>query len=269
MQDPRATAPAVTDPPQMSEISTVLNVFMEPGRVFEDLRRKPRFVIASIIIALLVTAYGFGLYYKVGDSRIRSMVVSEMEKSPQVASMPQEQKNGMIEMNMSVQKYIRFAIPIFVFISFLIGGLCYFLGSKAFGGSSGFLQNLSVWVYSSLPPTVVGMIANFIVLAFKNADEINIAASQRGVLQANPSFLIDGKAQPVLATILATFDIFFIWGWILAAIGVEDHESTFERIGLGDRDYFCIDRNASSRCRFFFLGKSFIEKKRGQARLPD
>lgn len=221
MQDPRDSTPAITDPPQMSEVSTVLNVFMEPGRVFEDLRRKPRFIVGSIIIALLVTAYGFGLYYKVGESRMRSMVVTEMEKSPQVASMPQDQKEGMIEMNMTIQKYIRFAIPILVFISLIIGGLCYFLGAKAFGGSGGFLQNMSVWVYSSIPPTVVGMIANFLVLFFKNPDEINIAASQRGVIQANPSFLIDGKAQPVLATVLGTFDLFFIWGWILAAIGLK------------------------------------------------
>jgi hypothetical protein len=32
--------------------------------------------------------------------------------------------------------------------------------------------------------------------------------------------LIDGTANPLLATVLATFDIFLIWGWILAAIGL-------------------------------------------------
>lgn len=65
------------------------------------------------------------------------------------------------------------------------------------------------------------MIANFIVLAFKSADEINLATSQRGVVQANPSFLIDGKASPVLATLVGTLDLFMIWGWVLAAIGLK------------------------------------------------
>lgn len=220
MEDSRPSEPIVTDPPQMSEVSTVLGVFMEPGRVFEDLRRKPRFILGAVIIALLMTAYGFGLYYKVGEKAVRSMVAEQIEKSPQTASMPSEQKNGMIEMNMTIQKYIRYAIPIFVFISFVVGGLLYFLGSKAFGGNGGFMHAVSVWIYSSIPPTVVSMIANFIVIGLKSADEIDLAASQRGVIQANPSSLMDGKAQPVLATIIATLDLFMIWGWILAAIGL-------------------------------------------------
>ncbi|HLA95674.1 MAG TPA: YIP1 family protein, partial [Pyrinomonadaceae bacterium] len=95
-----------------------------------------------------------------------------------------------------------------------------FLGSKAFGGNGRYLHGLSVWVYSSIPPTVVGMIANFAVMAIKAADEIDITASQRGVIQANPSLFVDGKAYPVLATVIGTFDLFFIWGWVLAAIGL-------------------------------------------------
>jgi len=31
---------------------------------------------------------------------------------------------------------------------------------------------------------------------------------------------MDGKANPVIATLLATLDLFMIWGWILAAIGL-------------------------------------------------
>jgi hypothetical protein len=65
------------------------------------------------------------------------------------------------------------------------------------------------------------MIANGIILFFKSADDIDFAASQRGVVHANLGFLIDDKATPVLATLLSTFDVFAIWGWILAAIGLK------------------------------------------------
>jgi hypothetical protein len=82
------------------------------------------------------------------------------------------------------------------------------------------LENLSVWVYSGLPPTVLSMFANFIVLALKSADDIDLAASQRGLLHANLSFFVDGKAHAMIATFLSTFDFFAIWGWILAAIGL-------------------------------------------------
>ncbi len=218
-RDPAGSAP-VTDPPQMSEISTVTNIFFEPGRVFEDLRRKPRFIVGALIIALFVTAYGFGLYYKVGEVGMRRFITEQIDKSPQTQSMSAEQKAGAVDMQIKIQSVVRYLIPVFVVISLLLGGLLYFLGTKAFGGNGGFMHSLSVWIYSSIPPTVVGMIGSFIVMAIKSTDEIDLAASQRGLLQANPAFLMDGKAHPIIATLVGTLDLFMIWGWVLAAIGL-------------------------------------------------
>ncbi len=206
--------------PQMSEMATITGIFFEPGRVFEDLRRKPRFIIGGIIVALLVTAYGFGLYYKVGEAGMRSFMVQQIEKSPQTQAMSSEQKSDAVDLQMKIQSGVRYALPIFVIISLLIGGLLYFLGTKAFGGDGSFLHSLSVWIYASIPPTLIGTIGSFIVMFLKSADEIDIGASQRGLLQANPSMLIDGKAHPIIATLLGTFDLFMIWGWVLAAIGL-------------------------------------------------
>ena len=206
--------------PQMSEASTLVSIFFEPGRVFEDLRRKPRFIMASVIIALLFTGYTFGLYYKIGDAGIRSFVSDQFDKNPRTQGMTPEQKSNAIDLQLKIGAIVRYALPVIVLIFLVIGGLFYWLGSKAFGGAGGFLHSLSVWIYSGLPPSVVGMIANFIVLALKSADDIDVAASQRTVLHANLGFLVDGKAMPVVATLLSTFDVFIIWGWILAAIGL-------------------------------------------------
>ena len=109
---------------------------------------------------------------------------------------------------------------VFRFEGLVIGSLIYWLGSKLMGGSAGFMQALSVWVYSSLPPTVISLLANFVVLFLKNPDDIDIATSSRGVIQANPSMLMDGKETPVLTTLVSSIDLFAIWGWVLAAIGL-------------------------------------------------
>jgi hypothetical protein len=204
---------------QLSEVATLGTIFIEPENTFKDLKRKPRFIIAGVIIALLVGAYTFGVSYKIGEAGMRSFIAEQIGKSPQADSLSAEQKANAVEMQMTISKYSRFAVPIFVFISFLIGGLIYWLGGKAFGGTGSFTQNLSVWIYSGFPPAVVSMIANFIVTAFKSADDIDLAASQRGLIHANLGFLI-GKEHPVIATLLSTFDVFAIWGWILAAIGL-------------------------------------------------
>jgi hypothetical protein len=208
------------DQPQMSEAATLLNVFIEPSNTFEDLKRKPRFIIASLIIAALITAFGFGLYYKVGDDGMRRFIDEQFDKNPQTQSLSKDDRASAMQLQLTMMTVARFAMPILVLISLAIGGLLYWAAAKAFGGEGGFLHGLSVWVYSSLPPVVVTMLASFVVLALKSVDDIDIAASQRGVLQANPSLLIDGKSMPVVATLLATLDVFQIWGWILAAIGL-------------------------------------------------
>jgi len=209
------------EPPQMSEAATLGNIFFDPSGTFEDLRRKPRFVMATIIIALFITAYSFGLYYKVGDEGIRRFIVEQIDKNPRADSMTAEQKNAAVNMQLTIQKVVRYAVPVFVVISMLIGGLIYWGGAKAFGGTGNFLHGLSVYVYSSLPPTVIGMLASFIVMIFKSADEIDLAASQRGLVHANPGILMDGKAMPVLTTLISVVDLFAIWGWVLAAIGLQ------------------------------------------------
>lgn len=215
---PQAMAPQ--EAPQMSEATTLVSIFFEPGKVFEDLRRRPRFIMASVIIAILFTGYAFGLYYKIGDAGMRSFMSEQFDKNPRTQGMTGEQKSNAIDLQLKIGNIVRFVLPVIVLIFLAIGGLIYWLGSKAFGGTGGFLHGLAVWVYSSLPPTVVGMLANYLVLALKSADDIDVAASQRTVLHANLGFLVDGKAMPVLGTLLATVDIFFIWGWILAAIGL-------------------------------------------------
>lgn len=206
---------------EMTEVETLGNIFFEPGRTFEDLKKKPRFIMATIIIALLITVFSFGLYYKVGDEGMRRSAAEQIEKSSQAAAMSTEQKQANIDLQITIGTVLRYTLPIFIFVAMLIGGLLYWLGGKAFGGTSTYLQSLSIWVYASLPPAVLGILCNFIVLAFKSADEIDVAtASQRGVIQANPGFLFDSKTNPVLVTLVSTLDVFFIWFWILAAIGL-------------------------------------------------
>lgn len=209
------------EPARMSEAATLGSIFFEPGTTFEDLRRKPRFILAMLIIIVISTGYFFLFNNKMGEDRMRRTVIEQIEKSPQAASLSPEAKQQQINISVTIMKYITYALPLFIIIGFAIGGLIYWIAGRAMGGTGGFLHGLSAWVYSSFPPTLVFMIANIIVLLLKSADDIDIATSQRGVLQANLGFLIDGKANPVLATLLSTFDFFQIWGWILAAIGLE------------------------------------------------
>lgn len=211
---------AETEQPQMSEGATLGNIFIEPGRTFEDLRRKPRFLLAGLIIIIAVTAFNALFIQKVGYERL---VRERLESNERIQQMPADQKEKLIEQQSgTIAKTIGYIAPPIVFIViFLIGGLLYWLGANAMGGNARFLHGLSVWVYSSLPPTVLFILANLLVLMLKSVDEIDLSTAQSGLVQANPSMFINAKEMPALAAALSAFDLFAIWGWVLAAIGLQ------------------------------------------------
>lgn len=206
--------------PEMSEPATLVNIFIEPGKTFDDLKIKPRFILATLIFVLLVGAYSFGLTTKIGEEGLRRFINEQIDKNPQAANLPADQKKSAVDLQMTISKVSTFVSPVFLIVFVLIGSTLYWAGGKAFGGEGGFLQALSVFSYSSFAPTLVAMIANFALLFLKSADEIDLAASQRGLFQLNPAMFLDGKSMPVLTTVVSFFDVFAIWGWALAAIGL-------------------------------------------------
>lgn len=209
----------VAEPPQMSEVGTLGSIFFEPGRTFEDLRRKPRFLMASVLSVVVLAMFIGAFNSKIGYERI---VRERLEASSWYQNQPPEMQRKMVEQQSSpIVKYITFGVtPIIFFAFFFIGGLIYWGLTNAMGGSMTYLRGVAVWVYSGFPPLVVQMLANILILFLKSPDDIDTVASQQGLIHANPSFFIDTKSHAVLGAVLGTFDVFFIWGWILAAIGL-------------------------------------------------
>jgi hypothetical protein len=217
---PPENVPVEAEPAQMSEAATLGGIFFEPGRTFEDLRRKPRFILAGLIVVIAVSLFNFLYVQKVGFEKLQR---ERLESNSRVQQMPEADKQKVIEQQSSpLVKNISLAVvPLFVALSFLIGGLIYWLGGNAMGGAGRFSQGISVWVYSGLPPAIIFVVANLIVLFLKSVDDIDILTGQSGLIKANPSFFVNAKTSPVLATLLASFDLFAIWGWVLASIGLQ------------------------------------------------
>ena len=209
------------EPPQMSEAATLGNIFVSPSETFADLRRKPRFILALLVMIVVTTAFQFLFMSKLGEERIRNFTLEQMEKNPQMQSLSAEQKQQAVETNIKISSFTRYLFPVFLLLGITIGSLVYWGASKAMGGDGNFWHATSAFVYSSFPAAVVAGLANILILFLKSTDEIDIATSQRGLIHANPGFFMDGKSMPVLATLIGTIDFFQIWGWILAAIGLQ------------------------------------------------
>ncbi len=218
---PSSPGSETTDAAVMSTGQTLTSIFFEPSRVFESLRARPRFLAAALISTIALLAFTAVFYQRVGFERT---VTEEIESSPRAEQMTPEQKEQAIRIQTSpVVKAIRYCAPILVVALIIAAGAgLYLLGSMLMGRQLRYKQALAVWTYSSMPPLVVSMILNIVLLFLKSPDDYDIVrASRRGLVQANLGLLIDLKAAPVLGTLLSSFDLFAFYGLFLAALGLK------------------------------------------------
>ena len=204
----------------MSVGQTLTSIYFEPTRTFESLRARPRFLVATIIAIVAIMAFFTLFYQRVGQEKITRAAI---ETSPRTAQLTPEQREQQIQMQSKpIVKAFGYLGPIIgIAVFFAAGAALYLLGVMLMGGKISYKKSLSVWAYSSLPPTLIAMALNIILLFIKSEDSYDIVqASRGGLVQANLSFLVDPKASPAVWTILSSIDVFQIYGMILAAIGL-------------------------------------------------
>lgn len=206
--------------PQMSVGQTLTGIFFEPSTTFESLRARPRFLVATIISIVAIMAFFTLFYQRIGQEKI---IRAAMESSPRAADLTPEQREQQIQMQTKpIFKAIGYVAPVIgIAIFFAAGAALYLLGAMLMGGKLNYKQALSVWVYSGVPAILITMVLNVILLFIKSEDSYDIVqASKSGLVQANLSFLVDGKTSPALFSILSSIDVFQFYGLFLAALGL-------------------------------------------------
>lgn len=195
---------------EMSTLSTLTSIFFEPGRTFEALRTRPRFLIATLLMLLLTIVVTATLYQRVDMSEY---IRAQIEKSPQSANQTPEQKEAGVKIGKIVGEI---TIPATVPITVLVGAMLYFFGVKLFGGSIGYKKSLAVWSYSSLPISVLGTIIALLVLFLRSPETIN----PERLLITNLAAFLEANSSRVLTAFLSQLDLLKFYGLFLAAVGL-------------------------------------------------
>lgn len=217
---PYAAAPRQADAPVMSTPETLTNIFFEPGRTFDALRERPRFLVAALIALVMFMAFYLAYMQRVGYDNI---VNAEIETRSRGAEVSDAQKAAGRDIQAKpFVKAIRYVSPVIgIALVFAAGAGIYLLGAMLMGKGISYKQALSVWTYSSLPPLALVMIANLLLLFLNTpTEDAEIARGLSGLVRANPSILVDATAHPVLATLLGSLDLFALFGLFLAALGL-------------------------------------------------
>lgn len=202
-------APAINGS-NMSTAETLTSIFFEPSRTFEALRDRPRFLVAGLILLLLTCAITGILFLRVDMGQF---IRDRMERSPNAAQQTEQQKEIGVKMGKIIGAV---GVPASVPITIAAGAAIYLLAALAFGGSLGYKKALSVWAYSSLPPSVFATVVAILVLFLKPADSID----PEHLVFTNPGAFMGSESSGVLVAFLTQFDVLRFYGMFLAALGL-------------------------------------------------
>jgi Yip1-like protein len=205
---------------RLTTLQTLLGVFYEPTRVFRDLRARPRWVAAFVVVAVLSVAYGAAFVRRVTPERIVNFNLDKVAESGFLpADRLESQRQIQIDQakSTSYQVLSQLGVACFIFLkSAFLAGL-FMLGIIAFGSRINFWQAFSAVLYVALPWTVIQKVLSLVLLYLKSPDDIHPVLNRETMLQDNLGILVKPAEHPVLFVLLSVFGLlWFYWIWLTA-----------------------------------------------------
>jgi hypothetical protein len=206
----------------MSTPETLSGIFFEPGRTFEALRARPRFLVAALVSVVAFMAFYVTYFQRVGYDEIIDSEIAVARKANPDMKDEQAEAGARIQKGAIVKNIRMWSPAIAIAVVFAAGAGLYLLGAMLMGGAMSYKKALAVWVYSSLPPLLLTTLLNFVLLFLKPPEDASdiVKGLQGGLVRANVGALVDGSAHPLLATALGSFDLLVFYGLFLAALGL-------------------------------------------------
>ncbi|MBW8368659.1 MAG: YIP1 family protein [Arenimonas sp.] len=203
-------------------MSHLINIFLEPGKVFAELKEKPTFVLPALL-SIVAAAASIFVYFMFVDpewfaSHQLQALGSEMSKAEleQVSKMmPGARTSGYIG---------AVSVAIVTPIIYCIFSLYYLLAGKITGNVISFKQGLSLTAWASLPMILASVL--LVVGVFTSSAQTSLESLQ--LLNIDP-LLVQLPMDHDWSRLAKSFSLLNFWVWFLSALGWK----TWFRTGWG------------------------------------
>jgi hypothetical protein len=206
-------APDAQSQPAISPIGRVFGVFFSPKATFEDIVRRPSWVVPLVLLTLFSIGVSFAINQRINW---REFMAQQIEKNPRSANMSAEQKQQQIEGGAKFSPMFTWAIgvcgPILftLVIALVMWGAYSLLG----GANTNFGTSFAITSHAALTGLVSSLLF-ILVLYLKPPGTVDL---ENPVATNIAVFLPDDSAKWLVA-LLKSIDIFTFWTLILLAIG--------------------------------------------------
>jgi hypothetical protein len=206
-------APEAQSQPAISPFGRIVGVFFSPKATFQDIVKKPSWVLPVVLLTLFSIGVSFAINQRINW---REFMSQQIEKSPQASNMSAEQKEQRIEGGAKFSPLLTWAIGtlgpiIFVLVvSLVMWGAYNLLG----GANTDFATSFAITSHAAL----TGMVSSVLFILVLYLKPYGTADLENPVAANLAAILPDDSAKWLVA-LLKSFDIFTFWTLILLAIG--------------------------------------------------
>ncbi len=208
-------APDARSQPGISPVGRVFGVFFSPKPTFEDIVRKPSWVLPFV----LLTVFSIGVTFAI-NQRInwRQFMTQQIEKSPRSANMSAEQKEQQIEGGAKITPIFTWAVGVcgpivfMLVVALVMWGAYNLLG----GADNDFGTSFAITSHAALTGLVSSLLF-ILILYLKPYGTVDLENPVATNLAAVMPY--DSDAAKWQVALLKSIDIFTFWTLILLAIG--------------------------------------------------
>ena len=220
--------PAQEAPPQeaaqIGPVGRLTGVLLSPGETFEDINRKPTWLVPVIIGAATVLAFTLFFNWWVNpdmDQVIRDQIRKQVER--QGGQMPPEdQLASAIAIQKKIAQFAPVIAAVFTFIYYLASAGVFALGMMVMQAKTTFKKIFSVVSWTN---AAIGLVYTIVFMAslmvrdeegLRQLDPTNPTAT----LPTNLGVLMPADTSPFIKSLAGSLDIFSIWTIVVLAIGL-------------------------------------------------
>lgn len=212
--DAQQSPPGDPPPPEKENVfSRIAGVLFAPAETFASIARRPDILGPLLVLVIFGFISAAIVAPRMDFESMIQMQGEQMRK--QNPNMSEEQLEQIEKFTRAMGKVGMWASPIIMIAWYAIVAGALLLAFRLLGGEGTYKQAFSATLYAFMPLLLFGIITTIVVLARGTFDPMYAAT----LVKSNPAFLVDLKEQPVLFSLLSTFDVFTIWTVVLLIFG--------------------------------------------------
>ena len=209
-------APPASDPevPKKSALWMFANIWFEPGRVFEQVARAPRWWIPLLILSIATVAYLAAFSTHVGwDTFIRR----EMDNNPRLENLSAEQREQIVSTQVKVASIAGYVgIPVaLVANACIIAAVLILIFKYLLDAPCGFGQALGVASWSMLPG-LLNVGAAILMVYMQSPQDFDF----KNPVGVNIGYYLSSESPAWMRSLLSSIDLFSFWNLLLITTGM-------------------------------------------------